>query len=514
MVRIPLLYFDDFLTSFCHCIDACAETFWHTIRVHGELAPRANRKEQLMKKMIQTFVAGLVSTGYLIAHGETKTVDSQPATTMCAAGWNGNRCRKNTTISENGFVTNQPIRLNHIPAKEAASVIEGFQGLNGRFVVIERLNTVYVTDTQVNFNRMLAVIKEMDVPSTVREEVFEYELKYARASDIKPHLEMIGDGPLKELYKEKSKYLVHGKVQIVADDRSNKLIILTAKEINDFFKKVIETLDVETKSEMSVKMIRLKYADAEDVAHVLTNFMGTRMARVHACTNPKLLSNTPRSCPFTTNLLQVAVNRHCNSIIVSAPKSDMVNIRQVIEDMDLKLNQVLLKAVIVKVELDDDLQSGTDWIERGRQKFFDGDKLNLSAIIQATKTDDHAKCVAAQSVLTVDNKTATIEMSGMLSCDDFVMKMTPRINLYDSVTLMTEMTFNVQRTDQNAQNISILRPGRMHVTCKKASEIMLKNNQTFMLEGSKTARSELLVFITPHVLDGTSTMSPAMPNSR
>lgn len=49
VVRIPLLYFDDFLTSFCHCIDACTETFWHTIRVHGELAPRANRKEQSMK---------------------------------------------------------------------------------------------------------------------------------------------------------------------------------------------------------------------------------------------------------------------------------------------------------------------------------------------------------------------------------------------------------------------------------------------------------------------------------
>ena len=38
--EMAFLAFDDFLTSFCHCIDTCAETFWHTIRVHGELAPQ------------------------------------------------------------------------------------------------------------------------------------------------------------------------------------------------------------------------------------------------------------------------------------------------------------------------------------------------------------------------------------------------------------------------------------------------------------------------------------------
>lgn len=40
--------------------------------------------------------------------------------------------------------------------------------------------------------------------------------------------------------------MIRGKVLIVADERSNKLIVITAKTNMDFFDKVITALDVET----------------------------------------------------------------------------------------------------------------------------------------------------------------------------------------------------------------------------------------------------------------------------
>ena len=43
-------------------------------------------------------------------------------------------------------------------------------------------------------------------------------------------------------------------------------------------------------------------------------------------------------------------------------------IREVIDNMDVKLSQVLLETVIVQIELGDELQTGIDWVQRGRQR--------------------------------------------------------------------------------------------------------------------------------------------------
>ena len=325
------------------------------------------------------------------------------------------------------------------------------------------------------------------LPPPVHEEVFVREMKFAVASDIKTYLETFVTALQKDGQKsaatvsDADRDIISGEVLIVADDRSNKLIVITAKANMNFFDGVIKSLDVETTPEMEVQMIRLKYAEAKDVESMLNGLIGAS------------------SSSQSKNYVKIIADKRINSIVVMASKADMTNIRCAIEDMDIKLAQVLFKTVIIQVELDDDLQTGTDWIERGRQKFFDGDKLNIAAIIQATKTDRRVKCVAASSVQTVDNKMATIEMTEMQNIDDFVMKMTPRIGPTGTVALKTEMAFYAQRTDQNAQKTSILRPGQAHVTCKKTSEMMLENSQTVMLEGPKKARSELLVFITPHV---------------
>ena len=166
-----------------------------------------------MKKMVKTLMAGLMATGCLIAYGETKTVSGQ------------------------GCMTNELIRFNHIVADEAAAAAMGFKGTNGKISAFERINAIYVTDSQENINRMREILKEIDVPSPVLEDTFDRQIKYAKATDIKTHLEKI----------------VTGKVLIVADERTNKLIIITQKENMDFFDKVIKSLDVETTPKKSVE---------------------------------------------------------------------------------------------------------------------------------------------------------------------------------------------------------------------------------------------------------------------
>lgn len=643
-------------------------------------------------------------------------------------------------VPEKGRVISQLIRLRHITAEEAQKALEGFKDPNGLFQVFERNNTILVTDTQENINRMLEIVRELDVANPVLEDVFVRQIQYAVATEIKTALETIVTESQKEGQQATSgpkasgapgftsarpatpqpgrllnlhnrpglnkpepapatpnvtmmaqvsdadRGMIRGKVLILADDRSNKLIIITTKTNMDFFDKVIETLDVETTPEVNVEVIRLKYAESEDVASMLNDLIGNGSSSSQAKNNPNAnaakngaanrnLTQTraggAATRPQTTNPtfsktaastlgelnkdnIKILADKRINGIVVMARKADMKAVKEVIEDMDVKLSQVLIETVIVQVELGDDLQTGIDWVQRGRQKvttrermtdasgnelfwelddekkpttsttttdtgfkafhsvsrmvrdgfynnghymlgggggsgtsalgslvgaavaastngtvataanpiggglnyFLKSDKLNIAAIIQASKSDSRTKVLASPILMTVDNKEATIEATDMIYLFSgyqysgstysgsqvrnyekrdigLTVKVTPKINPNGTVMLTVEQTFETQGADQNVPNESGGTDPYATVTTRKiSSDVSVENRQTVVMGGltKKTnaesesgipilkdipwigkwlfgsvsqveKRSELLVFMTPYVLD-------------
>ncbi len=373
---------------------------------------------------------------------ERKSVRTQGIRTLMNVSTNG--------IPEKGRVISQLIRLNHITAEEAQKAVEGFKDPNGLFQVFERTNAILVTDTQENVNRMLEIIKELDVPNPVLEDVFERQIKYAKATEIKNYLVAIVTESQKDNQKEGAapkpsgapgfarssapqpnrllnlnnrpglnkpeppasmpnavltaavsdadRGMIRGKVQITADDRSNKLIVITSKANWKFFEKVIDSLDVEITAQIDVQVIRLKYADAEDVEKMLNDLIsGVSSSQSKSDKNQN--QNVNKNAPTSRNVTQsapppapvrraasaqssdndnlgkidketttVLADKRINSIIVSAKKEDMALIKKVIASMDISLSQVLIETVIIEVTLGDDLQTGIDWVQRGRSR--------------------------------------------------------------------------------------------------------------------------------------------------
>ena len=643
-------------------------------------------------------------------------------------------------VPEKGRVISQLFRLRHITAEEAQKALEGFKDPNGLFQVFERNNTILVTDTQENINRMLEVVRELDVANPVLEDVFVRQIQFAVATEIKTALETIVTDAQKEgaqatsgpkasgapgfasrpaapqpgrllalnnrpglnkpeppapnatmmaQVSDADRGMIRGKVLILADDRSNKLIVITAKTNMDFFDKVIETLDVETTPEVNVEVIRLKYADAEDVASMLNDLIGNGSSSSQAKNNQNAnaakngaanrnLTQTRAGTggggatrPQTTNPtfsktaastlgelnkdnIKILADKRINGIVVMARKADMKAVKEVIEDMDVKLSQVLIETVIVQVELGDDLQTGIDWVQRGRARtlvqktdqygrplywsfdsdgkatetatktddsvpvmisslvrdgfynnghymlgggggsgtstlgslmnvatavgtnaavasaanpiggglnyFLKSDKLNIAAIIQASKGDSRTKVLASPILMTVDNKEATIEATDMIylfsgyqysgstysgtqvrnyekSDIGLTVKVTPKINPNGTVMLTVEQSFETQGADQNVPNESGGTDPYATVTKRKiSSDVSVENRQTVVMGGltkktntesesgipilkdipwigkwlfgsvsQKEARSELLVFMTPYVLDDADT---------
>src|ERR1041384_3742939 len=67
--------------------------------------------------------------------------------------------------------------------------------------------------------------------------------------------------------------VVEGKVIMAADDRTNKIFILTRPSNFGFFDRLIAELDAKVEPDVVMKVIELNYATAEDVASLLNSLI-------------------------------------------------------------------------------------------------------------------------------------------------------------------------------------------------------------------------------------------------
>ena len=484
---------------------------------------------------------------------------------------------------------------------------------------------------------MLEVARAIDVASPVMENVFVEQIKNASASDIKQALEAIVQESQKEQEKngkgvsnaanqaattparpvgtgrtfgvnrpnqqnaqpaapevnaslvtnvsDADRGMIRGKVLILADERSNKLIIVTQKSNMDFFKKVIEQLDIETTPDTVVKVYRLKYAEAEEVSDMINDLIGnaagskssskqnqnanaksgsganlTRNSGSGTSTAAKTPANQrsgeAKAGELTKDNTTVLADKRINGLVVMTNKDLVPVIEQIIEAMDVKLSQVLIETCIVEVNLNDTVKTGIDWVHQisERQAMSGGGgstsrgsalgsiatggvtpgaiptgsglnymglskKLNVGAVIEASKSDSRTKYLASPIIMTVDNKEATIEatqmrymLTGFTSSGTsystiavpnyaqkeigITIKTTPKINPNGTVMLTVEEEYSqlvekgqVIQTNSGMAGTGGTGGGLMNVdvdttiTRKMSADISLENHQTVVIGG-------------------------------
>lgn len=349
--------------------------------------------------------------------------------------------------AKDGRVISVMLPFKSIATDEAQKALEGLKSDTGVLNVFERTNAILVTDTWQNIKRMEEIAKAIDISSPVLEQVFVYQVENASANDIKTALEQIVQESQKEQEKngrgvqnnsnannnfirptslggnrllggnrnnqpeapkpaeslvtamsDADRGMIRGKVLILADDRSNKLVIITSKSNYDFFEKVIKQLDVETTPDTVVKVYRLKYAEAEEVSDMINDLIGNAPSSKNSSKNNTNAAargqggTTRVSTPTGAQPNQAArksanqrtgeakpgelskenttvlADKRINGLVVMTNKELVPVVESIIEAMDVKLSQVLIETVIIEVTLGDDLKTGVDWVQRGRQR--------------------------------------------------------------------------------------------------------------------------------------------------
>ena len=151
--------------------------------------------------------------------------------------------------------------------------------------------------------------------------------------------------------------------KVIADERTNKLIIITDEKSFERIMDLIQQLDVPTAEGGGIHVIFLKNASAEELATTLANLaQGKSGKATSVAPQVGMLPGQPRpltpggggaaaSAELFTGEVKITADKTQNALVVQASGADIVTVRRLVEKLDRPRRQVFIEAVIMEVNL-------------------------------------------------------------------------------------------------------------------------------------------------------------------
>jgi len=205
-----------------------------------------------------------------------------------------------------------------------------------------------VTDVLSNINRLLKIVEAIDVVG-IGEEISVIPLEHATASLLSKSLVSIFQ---KAALRAKKGEPLSPVLRIVADERTNCLIILATEDDALRIKKLIKLLDKEIpRGEGDIHVYYLQNANAEDLVKVLL-----------ALPSEEKKTAEKGKAPVISKEVQIVADKATNSLVIKAKKQDYLVIQDIIEKLDIPRTMVYIEALIMEVNVDKEFRLGVEWL--------------------------------------------------------------------------------------------------------------------------------------------------------
>jgi len=366
--------------------------------------------------------------------------------------------------SPDDTLVTQIITLQYADMNEVQRLVQTLASANASVVPYPPTNMLIVSDAISNLNRLMKIIKEVDIPaleSTITVAPCKYAAASLLAEEILTIVQQKGGPGAKPAARRRTTSARGGAapqpaaaaggdeaIKIFADERTNALIIVASPEDTERVLALLEELDRQTpEGTTRVRVKRLSYANSDDVASVLQSISSARTAEGSA-------------------QLTVTSYPEINALIIDASPQDYDLMTRIIDDLDIPRDQVLVEVIITEVDLGKSLSAqfqaqslkGLDFTYRGpsvsgwdntqnfggtqfdpslRQLIIDdlGNKYPLSAggginagfvfnpestknfigpfsvLLNALEADTDINVLSAPQVLTSDNEEVMLEVA-------------------------------------------------------------------------------------------------------
>ncbi len=308
-----------------------------------------------------------------------------------------NEATRDQNSGESGgeFIT-RVIELKNRSSVELLPLIKPIAGRQANVSSIASINSLLVVDRKSNVERIAEVVQSLDEDNTASVTIV----------DLK-NLSSVEAVRILEKLKSQNNPTINNFVAI-SFSASNSVIVSANSITTNIIKETLQQLDDDAISEGSVAVIYLKYANAEEVAGIVSSIAS------------RFISSESEK-PIVT------YHAPTNSVVVSSDESNIATIKNLISKLDIRRAQVLVEAIVVELSETAARSLGVETIFAGAEdgeipigitRFQNGtgpDLLGLTG--SAIESGDNANFsnIAANSLL---NSQGIIAGIGRISEDD------------------------------------------------------------------------------------------------
>jgi general secretion pathway protein D len=341
---------------------------------------------------------------------------------------------------ESDALVSQLVALKYLEMEDAVNIVQAMLHGYGKVQRFDRINSLLVTETSANLKRIYEILALVDQPTETRIETRVYEIQHAKASEIAARLnELVSDsqGEKKEEVAQVAqpttavrrppsmirarqpvaaetttpaatdtaaaleaamaeRGIVQGKVKVLADERTNIIIVISRPSNFVFFDKIVAVLDRPVDPEVIVQVLALEFADAEEMAGLLNDFIGAAKSdkdtaataqtgdnagtadsraraledlvraraaaadRVRQAAGEAAASKIGQLSPNT----KILADKRTNTLMLMGTKGDIAALQEIVKKVDIMLAQVLIEAVILEVNLNNNTAYGVNWLQK------------------------------------------------------------------------------------------------------------------------------------------------------
>jgi general secretion pathway protein D len=302
-------------------------------------------------------------------------------------------------------IVTQIIAMKNVSAAQLVPILRPLIPQYGQLAAYAAGNMLIISDRASNVSRIVRIVERMD--QTGDEPIEVIALHNASAADVVRIVNSLNQGG-------QGAEGAAAAAKIVADDRTNSILLTGEKSQRLKIKALIINMDTPLATGGDTQVRYLRYADAEKISDKLK---GQATASAKAQGGPPTAGTGGGGTSNVDASVTIWADVATNALIITAPPKIMKSLMAVIDKLDIRRAQVQVEAIIVEIDVNKTANIGVQWLLDGGNSYGYG-VTNLPG--SGTSIVDLAAAVlgatgstAATSSLT--NTTGTVGTTGAIS---------------------------------------------------------------------------------------------------
>src|ERR1700736_1223141 len=321
--------------------------------------PRVNAKVTMLSAtpmspaaFYEAFLSVLQVYGY-VAVPAGKVIKIIPNTDQRVVPANDLPANVSSTLDE---IVTQIITMKNVSAAQLVPILRPLIPQYGQLAAYAAGNMLIISDRASNVSRIVRIVQRMDESGDEPIEVI--ALHNASAADVGRIVNSINQGG-------QGAEGAAAAAKIVADDRTNSILLTGEKSQRLKLKALIINMDTPLATGGDTQVRYLRYADAEKIADKLK---GQATASAKAQGGPPT-AGTGGGASNVDASVTIWADVATNALIITAPPKIMRSLMAVIDKLDIRRAQVHIEAIIVEIDVNKSANLGVQWLLDGGNNY-------------------------------------------------------------------------------------------------------------------------------------------------